>query len=297
MTVNEKTLRVDWGYRSNIAYTFATSTATAGIDLSYHNGAYGVPNAYPGTSLSYISCNESAGNGTQIFGIPHGGNVSTNKKHIINASVVSPPTLLNPVGAGFMVLVDLQGYWANINFNTTSVQNLTGTPGSTLRYTNGEGCRLYLVSTATSNATTSAFTITFNNTSGTTRTANVAKSTSCSNGQINHLNAGGFNNSSDGIFIPLHSNDTGVSNCQSIQLTTATTGTAALCLARPLIYMPFPLSTATMVEKNFVFQIPTLPRVMDGACLTWLFHSGWTSTSPTVSANCNFHGHLDFAWG
>jgi hypothetical protein len=39
-------------------------------------------------------------------------------------------------------------------------------------------------------------------------------------------------------------------------------------------------------------QLPSLPRVMDGACLTWLYFAG-----AATAANSNFYGSVEFGWG
>jgi hypothetical protein len=44
-------------------------------------------------------------------------------------------------------------------------------------------------------------------------------------------------------------------------------------------------------ERDLMNQIPSLPRIYDGAALYWLLYSG--ANTPTNSA---FYGHLDFAW-
>ena len=112
-----------------------------------------VNNLYAGTNLAWTPCDESTGNGTQIFGIPHGGNVSPDTKHIINCSLGSSTTA---PASGKYVLVDVQGYWPGINLNISTLQSLTGTPGSNLRYANGAGCYLYLVCTTAQGATATA---------------------------------------------------------------------------------------------------------------------------------------------
>jgi hypothetical protein len=45
-------------------------------------------------------------------------------------------------------------------------------------------------------------------------------------------------------------------------------------------------------ERDLVNQLPSLPRVFDGACLTWLMYAG--AATPVTSA---FYGHLDLGWG
>lgn len=48
-----------------------------------------VANAWAGTALNWVTCNESAGNGTQIFGMRHGGNVTPDTKHVLNGSAIT----------------------------------------------------------------------------------------------------------------------------------------------------------------------------------------------------------------
>lgn len=46
-------------------------------------------NAWPGTALNWKNCDEATGNGTQIFGLPHGGLSEPNKKHLLNLNAWS----------------------------------------------------------------------------------------------------------------------------------------------------------------------------------------------------------------
>jgi len=47
-----------------------------------------------------------------------------------------------------------------------------------------------------------------------------------------------------------------------------------------------------MTEKDLLNQIPSLPRVMDGACLTWLWGAGNATAAATT-----FAGGAEFVWG
>jgi hypothetical protein len=95
----------------------------------------------------------------------------------------------------------------------------------------------------------------------------------------------------------LANGDIGVSNCTSIQFNTAAGGsaTAALCLAKPLLYLPILDSAGSYIERQFLTQVPSLPRVRDDACLTWLYYTsqsdGGTNWLPGLQ------GHLEFIWG
>ena len=147
-------------------------------------GGLPIANAWAGTALAWTTCTESAGNGTQIFGMPHGGNVSTSKKHLLNMNAWATAATGVP---GTLMLVDLQGYWPGISNNTTSAQTLTGTP--TLRYTNGAGCRLFQVQTAVAGATAQNIALSYTDQSGNTGNAlpvTVAMTASAIVGHISH---------------------------------------------------------------------------------------------------------------
>jgi len=273
--------RADWNKLTGAA----AYTAGRWFDMSNLNGTP-VANAWAGTALAWRTCDEATGNGTQIFGIPHGGNVSPDTKHILNVSAVTAVATGVPAQ---LMLVDLQGYWPGISNNSAVAQTLTGTPS--LRYTNGAGCRLFWVQTATAGATAQNIAVSYSNTvptSGRTLPVTVAMTASAIAGHISHSGTAANNY---GPFLPLASGDTGVSNVASVTMSAANTGTGALCLARPLLTLP--ITTASVAgERDLLNQIPSLPQVKDGACLTWLYFAGAATAAAT-----NFYGSLEMAWG
>lgn len=98
-----------------------------------------------------------------------------------------------------------------------------------------------------------------------------------------------------GAFLPLASGDTGVASIQSFTFSGGTaytgSGVLALCIARPLLDLALPV-TGMWSERDLVNQLPSLPRVQDGACLVWmLFGTGAT----TVNSPLTFA--IDYAWG
>ena len=273
--------RADWNKLTGAA----AYTAGRWFDMSNLNGTP-VANAWAGTALAWRTCDEATGNGTQIFGIPHGGNVSPDTKHILNVSAVTAVATGVPAQ---LMLVDLQGYWPGISNNSGTAQTLTGTPS--LRYTNGAGCRLFWVQTATAGATAQNIALSYSNTvptSGRALPVTVAMTASAIAGHISHSGTAANNY---GPFLPLASGDTGVSNVASVTMSAANTGTGALCLARPLLTLP--ITTASVAgERDLLNQIPSLPQVKDGACLVWLYFAG-----AATGATTNFYGSLEMAWG
>jgi hypothetical protein len=273
--------RADWNKLTGAA----AYTAGRWFDMSNLTGTP-VANAWAGTALAWRTCDEATGNGTQIFGIPHGGNVSPDTKHILNVSAVTAVATGVPAQ---LMLVDLQGYWPSISNNSGTAQTLTGTPS--LRYTNGAGCRLFWVQTAAAGATAQNIALSYSNTvptSGRALPVTVAMTASAIAGHISHSGTAANNY---GPFLPLASGDTGVSNVASVTMSAANTGTGALCLARPLLTLP--ITTASVAgERDLLNQIPSLPQVKDGACLVWLYFAG-----AATGATTNFYGSLEMAWG
>ncbi len=261
------------------------SAHTAGrwYDFSALNGTP-IANAWAGTALNWVTCTETTGNGTQIFGIQHGGDVSTATKHIVNAMATTPGLV-----PGVLMLVDMQGYYPGINMNVATSQTLVGTP--TLRYTNGVGVRAFLVNTVASGATAHNLSYSYTNSAGTSGRTNPVTVSCTASAIVSHINHSGTAANNYGPFLPLASGDSGMRSVQSVQLSAASgAGTAALVFARTIAIMPI-TTAGVAVERDFVNQFPSLPRIIDGACLTWIYFAG-----AATAANTNFYGSIEAAW-
>ena len=269
-----KFIRADW----NKINGAAALAAGRWYDFSDNNGTP-VGNSFSGTALAWQSVSDTSG-----FSLWHGGDVSTDTKHVLNVSAVTAVATGVPAQ---LMLVDFQGYWPGISNNTTSAQTLTGTP--TLRYTNGEGCRLFWAQRTTAGATAQNIAVSYSNTtptSGRTLPVTVAMTASAIVGHISHSGTAANNY---GPFLPLASGDTGVSTVASVTFSAANTGTGALCLVKPLLTLPL---TTVAAERDLLNQLPSLPQVKDGACLTWLYFAG-----AATAASANFYGSVEFGWG
>lgn len=91
--------------------------------------------------------------------------------------------------------------------------------------------------------------------------------------------------------MPLQAGDSGIAQIDTLQNTISYgAGEYAVALFRELAQ--FPLSTLGLAaEQNFMFGIPSLPRIYDGAALYWLWGSG--VATPASSA---FSGYANFVW-
>lgn len=95
-----------------------------------------------------------------------------------------------------------------------------------------------------------------------------------------------------GPFLPQASGDTGIRSIQSVQYSaTRTSGVGNVVLVRPLLTLPM-TTIGVAAERDLLNQIPSLPRIYDGACLHWMMYAG--AATPVNSA---FYGHIDFGWG
>lgn len=177
----------------------------------------------------------------------------------------------------------------------------TGTHTMTLRwprYTDGAGVQAFFVNTnatalgaGTPNLTLPAYT----NAAGTaSRVTPSAPSppigkTAASNGHILYSGATGVGKM--GPFLPLQAGDAGIQSVQQIQNSTSyVSGEYSVIIAKPILDIP--LTTLGVAgEREFASQLPSFPRVYDGAALYWLLYSG-----AATPANSAYYGRVDFGW-
>jgi hypothetical protein len=280
---NGKFNRTDW----NKITGAAAYTAGRWYDLS-GLGGYPVANTYSGTALNAQAPSESSG-----FGLYHGGNVSTDTKHILNIAAMSSAATGVP---SILMLVDLCLYYPGISMSSSTRQTLVN--GTTLsRYTDGVGLRSWTVTTATTGATAHNL----DSGAGTgTEYVDQGGATAVHPGTISftasaivpHIGHSGTAANNFGPFLPLASGDYGVRSYNFFKLTASSTaGTVALCIGRPLATIP--LTTASiMSERDLMNQLPSLPRIVDGACVVPLLYAG-----AAVAASTNFYGAVEVGWG
>lgn len=289
-TTDGKFVRTDWNKNA-----LPTTAQTAGLwyDLSTGAGNPGNDTAYgSGTNLAFQALTDAS---TTSPSIQHGGDVSTDTKHIINASAFSAAATTMPC---VFMLVDRLGFYPITTTTLTTNQTLDNTVVfPTGRHTNGAGLRAYVVcssgaATTAMGAATPNIDITYTNQAGTagkaTPTVLPQGNSAAPKGSIVYSGTGA---GKYGPFLPLAAGDSGIRSVQNFRLSASyLSGVLNLVICRPLLTLPM-TTIGVAAERDLLNQVPSLPRVYDGANLSWLMYAG--AATPVNSA---FYGHLDFAW-
>jgi len=163
------------------------------------------------------------------------------------------------------------------------------------RYTNGAGVQaIFFNSNATAlGAATPNLSLGYTNaaqaTTRATPTVLPVGKTAASNSHILYTGAtatGKYN-----YQCPLQASDTGIAEINTIQNSVSyVSGEYSVAMVREI--GRFTLSTLGLAcERNFLFELPSMPRIYDGAALYFLVGSG-----AATPANSAFSGYLQFVW-
>lgn len=273
-------------YTENISCG-ATANAPLVVTIASTVSAVRIDNIIVRRLLAFTPYTDSA-KGREA-GIWHGGSVSTDVKHLLNIGCNTTAA----VGAGAIVyLVDLLGAYPKIATQSAASQTLNNT--LTLpRYTDGKGVRAFF-SLSTANGTGSSnHTYSYTNsasTSGRTPSTVIAGTASGVTGHMLHTGVAAGNY---GPFLPLAGGDDGVKSVESFQnsVSSGSVGYIDLVLCKPLAYIP--VTTAFIAaERDLLTQLPSLPRIYDGAVLGVIIQSGAVITSGT-----QWQGYIETVWG
>lgn len=309
------------GVAYSVVYTIAGYTGTGNIVISL-GGTNGTNRTANGTFRETITCGATS-NAPLVISIPstvssvtidtvavtrdlgftpytdsgigreagfwHGGNVSTDTKHMTNIGAWTQVA----VGAPAVIqIVDMLGCYPRIRTDLATSQTLNNTL-SLPRYADGAGVRAYYAINTTNGLNAQNFSMNYTNTvptAGRTLGAAVANTASAIQSHIGHSGtaAGNF-----GPFLPLAGGDAGVRSVQSCQFSaaSASAGFIDLVLCKPIVSIP--ITTAFVAsERNLLSQLFSLPKIQDGAVLGVLVQSGAVITGGT-----QFQGYCDFVFG
>ncbi len=223
--------------------------------------------------------------------IPHGGDVSSAVKYLLNASCFSASATSCPA---IFQLVDILAFFPISTVTTTGAQTLLGT--QTLpRYATGAGVMAYLAANMVMGAGTPTCQLSYTNPSPTAgRLTPPSPSLPVINatapaGQIMYSGTGV---GKYGPFFPCQAGDPGILSVQTINFSaTMTTGVVNLVLCKP-IGLPLPMTTIGVpAERDYFNQLPSMPIVYDGACLSWLMYA-----SAATPVNTPYYPTIQTVW-
>lgn len=224
-------------------------------------------------------------------GIYHGGDVSTDVKNLLNANIFSAAATTAPA---VYMLVDVLAQYTVSSVTTTGAQSFTGS-ASWPRYADGKGVRAFIVPSIAMGAGTPTYTLGYTNTasaSGRLTPSTPVLPTSTASAIAGSVPYSGTGAGKVGPFLPLQAGDQGILSVQSISLSaTHTSGCLNVVICMPLLTIPV-MTVGVASERDLVNQLPSMPRVYDGANLQWLQYAG-----AATPANSAIYGSLDFAWG
>lgn len=163
------------------------------------------------------------------------------------------------------------------------------------RYTDGAGVQAFLVASTAGTAGTGTFQLTYVNSANTAAKVtptSPALPTNTATSPLFSIPYSGTGSGKYGPFFPLAAADAGIRSVTNIILGTAgvTTGVYNLCLAKPLLTLPM-TTLGVAAERDLVNQLPSMPKVYDGANLQWLIYAG-----AAIPNNSAFYGSIDLGW-
>ena len=251
----------------------------ADLSMAAGNPKY---NAYVGTQ----------GEGTPMigqgnFGIYTGPEPAAGKtKFVTEINIGTPSATLAP--ATFW-LCDYLYCYPLTDMDSTDPQVMDNGVAPVPRYADGYGVWAMLVTT-TPQTSVARCDISYTNSAGTSGRASTIYTAVSNTGNIQgaQQSAGGAGSMSP--FIPLASGDAGIRTIDSVTMLASGGGFTAVVLVRPIAEIKL-RERNTVAEINYLLSKRTLPKVLSGACLNWVFTSGVTAVSSVV------RGYVKFNWG
>jgi hypothetical protein len=159
----------------------------------------------------------------------------------------------------------------------------------------GTGVRaLFVMDNALSNGANAATAVMdYTNQAGTERQQLGATIVMTASDVVAHVPHSGVAAGKYGPYLPLEAGDYGIRSVQSFQFSAAQAtaqGAVNLLLVKPITSIP--ITTAYVAaERDLMNQLPSLPRIRDGACLMFLVFVGGV-----IAAGSQFQGYIETAW-
>jgi hypothetical protein len=282
-SIADVTTAIDSGQVWSQHYYKAASTTAAGAftDLSWASGTP-IYNSYAASPLTFTPVVNT--NNKYIFTGPNP--LSGQQKYLLSWNMRHSKTTAGS-GSSFM-LVDTLGFYPVVDCDSIDLQEMDNT--LTLpRYTNGEGVRMAIFASLSTNAATTSATIVYTNQDGNTSTISTALINETISRSLTSASTSVSANARS-FFVSLAPGDTGIRNIISIQLNQGIGGLAYIALVKPLAVLPvFP---SVVSEKRFITETSIkMPEIPVGAGLTvYSYDFVQSAVAPVL-------GEFIFVWG
>jgi len=251
------------------------STARDWVDLSMSAGNP-VSNYYAATPLAADTL-------SSFRGIFHGDDKSPATKHLVDMMLTTPTAAL----VGPFILMDYLLYYPFVDMDDGSQQDMDNT--TTLpRYTTGEGVRAMMVTSAPTTGS-GQFTYSYINQSGNPNTSPVISCSTSALSIASLMTCTPGTAGAAGPFLPMATGDTGIRSITSHTNTALNGGLGTLVLVKPLAYSSI-LEINTPLEKSFIHNELSGPRIYDGAYLNMIMNCGASVAAGLLT------GRFTFVW-
>ena len=274
------------GKFQRVPYTRVVQTGATSVAGRWHEAFTGVGTGGTGV-LTGTAGLGAALNSSTVGALPQtSATVSTDTKHLLGMSAVTAGATVVPA---WLMLTDLLYVYPScvVTGTATTLSNAAAKP---TRFNNGTGVQCSCIVASALGATTPTLTMTYTNQAGSGSKTGIFQASAASL-PLGSFMGGGVSAALTGPIMPLGAGDSGVRQLDSYTLASGTTGTVTFVLHRPLGMIPL-VAANVAGERDFLNQMPALPKVEDDACLAlFILVGGALTASNAVS------GELIMAWG
>ena len=215
-------------------------------------------------------------------------NVSTDTRHLLTMTAWTGTATMVP---GMVKLVDFLYKYTSCVVTTGAGTTLNNGAAKPTRLATGNGVKAMCIVAGTAiGAALPIITVSYTNQAGTAgRTGYFAASLASQ--PIGSLLTGAQVNILSGPEMIMAAGDTGIQSIQSYTTAAGTTGAVTFILYRDIAEVPI-VAVNTPGERDFLSQMPSLPKIDDNACLAYLVMPGGS-----LVVNSPLTTTLQFGWG
>ncbi|QIW88506.1 hypothetical protein [Pseudanabaena phage PA-SR01] len=277
------------GFNKTIT-TGATSAAGRWHEI-LSSGGTGGSMVLTGTAGVGVSRNRAS-----VGALPLNADVGALTRHLLSMTAITSSATAVPA---YLLLTDIIHIYPSLTLTgtpTTLSNHPVWTGTGDTRLTNANGVQASLIVTTATTAGNGQITLTYTNEAGISGRTTAAPQGSLfapaastpvgtCYGQTNTAVTVG------GLFHPTQAGDLGIQSVQSYVINTgATSGVGCLVLHRPIAYIPL-VAANVAGERDFLNQIPALPRIYDDSCLGMFIQVGGALTAGSIVC-----GEIQYAW-